>query len=50
MGDVYDAAIKEYRQAKTLGEGLDIAKKWATRAALGGTAFEVGRYLWNGRR
>jgi anti-sigma factor RsiW len=34
MGEIYDAAMKEYRQAKTLQEASDVLKKWAPRVAI----------------
>jgi hypothetical protein len=34
MGDIYDAAMKEYRQAMTLKEASDVLKKWAPRVAI----------------
>lgn len=35
MGDLYDQAIKEYRQAKTLEEAKDVVKRYALHAAIG---------------
>lgn len=35
MGDLYDQAMKEYRQAKNLEESVDIIKKYAVKAAIG---------------
>ncbi len=32
MEDVYDAAMKEYRQAKTLQDAAEVLKKWGGRA------------------
>ena len=43
MGDLYDSAMKEYRQAKTISEAADTIKKWAVRAAIGGG---IGYELW----
>ncbi len=33
MGDVYDAAMKEYRQAKNLQQAKEVLTKWAVRGA-----------------
>lgn len=41
MGDLYDSAMKEYRQAKTLQDMGDVIKKWAGRIALGGVGYEL---------
>lgn len=35
MGDLYDQAMKEYRQAKNLEEAMKVAKKYAVHAILG---------------
>ncbi len=34
MGELYDSAMKEYRQAKTLSGAADVLKKWTARAGL----------------
>ncbi len=36
MENLYDQAIKEYHQAKSMQEAGDIIKKWSVRALLGG--------------
>ncbi len=50
MGDLYDSAMKEYAQAKTMQQMGAIAKKWMGRAAvtvaLGGGAYKLGTELW----
>lgn len=43
MGDLYDAAIKEYRQAKTMSDAAQVIKKWGTRAALAATLGAAGK-------
>ncbi len=45
MGKLYDSAMKEYRQAKTIKEGADILKKWAIRAAIGVGGYSIYRDL-----
>ena len=47
MGDLYDSAMKEYRQAKTISEAADTVKKWSVRAALGAVGLKAGYSLWN---
>ena len=45
MGELYDAGIKEYRQAKNLEDAKDILLKWTKRAAIaaiGGGAATAG--------
>ena len=36
MGEMYDAAMKEYRLAATVADKADIIKKWARNAAIAG--------------
>ncbi len=43
LGSVYDAAIKEYRQASTIANAAEIAKKWAVRAAIAGGLGAAGK-------
>jgi hypothetical protein len=49
LGDVYDSAMKEFRQAKTIQQGVDILKKWGIAAAItlggGGIALKAGKEL-----
>lgn len=47
MGDLYDAAINEYRRAKTVQDALAVAKKWGVRAALTAVGLKAGYSLWN---
>ncbi len=49
MGDLYDSAMKEYRQAKTLGDAAEVLKKWGVRAlavAAAGSAGAAGVKLY----
>ena len=44
MGELYDEAMKEYRQAKTIEDATDVLKKWAVKAAIVGGAYELGKH------
>lgn len=45
MGDLYDAAMKEYKQAKTLRDASDVIKKYALKAAIGtGFIYELFKH------
>lgn len=45
MGPLFDSAMKEYSQAKTLENAVKIAKKYAVRAAIGGALYGGYREL-----
>lgn len=45
MGDLYDQAMKEYRQAANLQEASVVARKWAIRAGLGVLGIEGAKRL-----
>ena len=53
MGDLYDSAIKEYRNAKTISDAKDILKKYSIAAipyaakglVIGGAAYGIGKAL-----
>jgi hypothetical protein len=41
-GEKYQQAMKEYHNAKTLGDMVDIAKKWGVRGAVGYGLYNLG--------
>ncbi len=45
MGELYDAAIKEYRQAKGIEDAGAFAKKWLIRAAIATTLYGTARRI-----
>lgn len=45
FGDLFDSAMKEYRQAKTISEAATIAKKYGERVALGVALYDIYRRI-----
>lgn len=48
MGDLYDQAMKEYRQASTMQAAADVVKKYALRAGLTGLGLAEAYHLIRG--